>query len=233
MRTYAALLLVLILLPAIPAHAATLSQGSYEFEDCGADCTLSGTWVVSFNGAQEFIVGTSAPSDYVEFNVIGKTLTIYRIVASGFASMQVCVNASCATVANSGATGNLDAPYTVPLTGGVDTIRITGNNVYLDYFIVLDEAGGGGVFPTPVPTATILPSSTPAPSTTPAPTATPQPTTTPISLVWALDPASRYHNIGTQMVKIDYSISVADVVLGMLIFGMLLTVMAKIFMGRK
>lgn len=221
-------LIALMLFSALPVQAATLGQGAYEFETCDpTDCSLNGTWVVSDNGGQQYIVATGT-TDYVEFTVQGQQLIIYRAISGGFADMEVCVDAICQIISNNNIATVYFAGVVIPLSG-TNTIQIIGDLVYLDQFIVLDTPGGGGVFPTPVPTATAVPTTTPQPTSTPAPTATP------ISLVWAISPNSKYDMVAGQMVALDYGVSVGDMVLGILIFALLLMFIFKIFLdeGRK
>jgi hypothetical protein len=223
----ASLILMLWLVGSV--QAATYTQGAYEFETCGANCTTSGTYGVQDNGAQEFLVSTGATTDYVEFAVSGKHLVIFRFVGLGFTSMDVCINGGCTNVSNANAVSVVQ-PYVLALTGGTDTIRIVRNFVYLDYFLVLNDPGSA--FPTPVPTATILPSSTPAPTATPINSPTPMDTPvntptpmdtpvdtptpiasiTPISVIWALDPASRYEMVNGQIVREAYALTAGDYV---------------------
>lgn len=168
--------LILMLWLVTSVYAVPFDQGVYEVEDCGGDCTLSGTWSIFADGSQEWITSTSA-GDYVEFEAQGKHLVIWRYFEGGMATFDICVNASCQSFAPSSGTDYRNQPILRALTGGVDTIRITltsSDPLYLDNFMILD-APGGGSFPTPVPTATVVPTSTPAPTATPASTTTPQP----------------------------------------------------------
>jgi hypothetical protein len=172
-------------------------QGVYEFESCGSNCTLSGSWVVQDNGAADYLVSNGAGTDYAEIQVKGQFLVIYRLVGTGLNSMTVALNGSGTTVGNANTSVDTDYPYIVALTGGTDTIRITGNFVYLDRFIVLAAP--------PVATATILPSSTPAYTAPPQPTSTPRPTDTPAYTAtpqptWTLAPSITPQPTATPMV---------------------------------
>lgn len=232
MRIYALFpLIALLLLATMPVHAAVLTQGAYDFEACvPPDCNFSGTWVQQVNGAQTFQVATTTGA-YVEFQVSGRHLLIYRAVSSGWTPMVVSVNGTPTTVSNSNVVTLYNVAHLVNLPAGTVTIRITNPNVYLDQFVVLD-APGSVLFPTPVPTATILPSSTPASTTTPQPTPTPQPTATPISLVWAISPNTRFDTANGQMVGFDFTITVGDLVLGIFLFGLLLMFIFKMFLDE-
>lgn len=222
MRLVVALLMIIFVF-VVPTHAAGVwGQGVYEFEVVGFG-TATGTWtIVTTEAAVNYrnqIVGNSAV-----ISVVGNSLAIVRLVRnSGTHTMQVCVNASCASVNNAGASDNTWQAIVFPLTGGTDTITITNTagTVNLDYFIVLDDAGGS--FPTPVPTATIVPTATPASTTTPQPTPTPQPTSTPLQYVWALDPSRRYGSVNGQITAFDYSADAAQIHIGNLLTMLLVS----------
>lgn len=209
LRLIPALILALWLVSGV--QAATLTQGAYEFELCDpADCTLTGTWLIQDNGAQQYIVAVSAPTDYIEFVAQGQHLIIYRLIGGGFPDMDVCLDAVCQTISNNNIVADYSAGVVIPMSG-THTVQIIGSNVYLDQFIILDVPGSG-VFPTPVPTATPIntPVDTPTPMDTPVDTPTPIATATPISYVWAVDPASRYRMVNGQMVRDEYSMSGGD-----------------------
>lgn len=218
-------------------------QGAYEFESCGSNCTLSGSWVVQDNGAADYLVSNGAGTDYAEIQVTGQYLIIYRLVQTGLPSMSVSLNGSGTTVGNANTGADTDYHYIVALTGGTDTIRITGNFVYLDRFIVLAAP--------PVATATILPSSTPAytttpqPSSTPAYTATPQPTWTLAPSVTpqptatpmlggggGSDPASVYATVETgQITRFDYVATAGNVHIANLLAALFFSAWAMFFVG--
>jgi hypothetical protein len=234
--------LIILCALALPVSAqSTFTQGMYEFDTCGGNCTTSGSWVVQDNGAQEFLVSNGAVTDYVEFSVSGKHLVIFRYTGPGITTMDVCINSSCTNIPNANAAVVVQ-PYIVTLTGGTDTIRIVRNFVYLDYFMVLNER--------PAATATILPSSTPAPSSTPqptwttapsstpqptwtlAPSITPQPTATPMTGGGGSDPASVYATVESgQMTRFDYVATAGSVHIANLLTALFFSIWAMFLLG--
>lgn len=173
-------------------YAAPYPQGAYEFEDCGANCTLSGSWIVSVWGAVEYL-DSSVASESVSFDVLGAYLLIYRQVYAGAGSMEVCVDASCTTFDNSNSWTDYSYPVIVSLTGS-NTITITNlNNIALrlDQFIVLDAPGAGSPFPTPTPDADPY-------------------------VVYAVQPECRYETLDENIVSVCYTITGGDI--GIIIF---------------
>lgn len=172
LRRLIPLICLLWALVQVASAQTTFIQGAYEFEDCGSNCSLSGSWFVRDAGGYKHLY-TTTNNGTATFYVQGQQLIIYRWISGN--AWNLCVNASCVTVGGGSDATNTNYPVIAQLTGGVDTIVITSTTAftYFDWFQVVD-----GI----VPTATIVPSSTPAPTATPQPTSTPQPT-------WTLAPS--------------------------------------------
>lgn len=222
-------LLMIALVPmALPVQAQTIfEQGVYHFEDTIASMTYSGTWATgTISSPYVAVRSTSATNGNVEFLAEGKTLVIWRYIVANTVSsrMDVCVGASCTGIINESTQAvGFFYPIFFTLPAGTNVINIerTLGTIYLDYFMILDDTGGG--FPTPVPTATIIPSATPASTTTPQPTPTPQPTSTPLSVVVAIDPQRSYSSESGQITAFDYIASAGDVHIANLLTGLLLS----------
>lgn len=197
---------LLILLLCSRVLAAPYGQGAYEFEACGLNCTLIGSWTTVTSGAQTNL-NTSTTSGYIEFQVTGRYLLIYRAAANGFGTMTVTVNGSAVIVSNDNGGTTTYMPYIHALPTGTNTVRITANSIFLflDYFIVLDEAY------IPPPTAT--PSATATPGASPTPAGTPMPET---NLVISVQPECRYETLGEEIVAVCRTITGGDI--GIIIF---------------
>lgn len=212
MRSFAVLIVLVFL--TVPLHAQTYDQGVYESESITYVST-SGTWATGTSLGASWLQSSAVGSSR-DFQVDGTAMVINRLMrtANGH-TMSVCFNGgSCQTISNgnSSLTAQYWSSVVVPFpsnSGFTVTITLTAGTVTLDYFIVLDGAGGG--IPTAVPTATAVPTSTPASTTTPQPTSTPAPTATPLLYVWAIDPSKRYGDSEGQISAFDYSASAADV----------------------
>lgn len=188
-----------------------------------------GTWVTTSTGAQDFVYATGA-TDYIEFDAIGKNLVIYRIIAGGSQTLDVCINAVCSTMTNSNSSTVTNAAWIVNLTGGTDTVQIIGDFVFLDQFMILAEAGGSS-FPTPTPQPSSTPAftATPQPTSTPAFTATPQPTSTPMAT--AIDIGVYATLTDGQVTRFEYSATAASVHIANLLTLLFLSMWAFFFIG--
>lgn len=233
-----AIAIIMLVIFTVPA-SAQFTQSVYEFEDTIASMTYVGSWsTVTITGTVGGVVRTtSGAGASVAFDVVGQTLTIWRLMrTTGNSSrMNVCVGASCVLVINEAtSTNNFWYPYTVTLPSGTQTITITQTlgQIYLDYFMILDDPSGS--FPTPVPTATIVPSPTPASTTTPQPTPTPQPTATPYTLpesMIMIDPARSYSSVNGQIVAVGYEATAADIHIANLLMLLIFSAWGFFFFG--
>lgn len=242
---------LLPILLALVVHLAsaqtTLTDGYYQFESCGSDCTLSSNWFIESYGGINLLT-TYTANETVSFYASGRYLLVYRQIYSGAPNMQVCLGASCTTT-GSGAGGTIDSyPTVITLSGVGITDSVTIKNMAsapfrLDFFVIIGNPAAATWTPapsvTPQPTWTPAPSVTPQPTWTAAPSITPAPTATPNAGAGGPDAASVYSTLTSgQPVRFDYVVSaggihIANVLTMIFVSGWSMFVVAVFVIWRR